>query len=232
MRIKQTPYFSDNLGYLIYGSHSAMAIDGGAVKDILSFVESSRLQLKFVANTHSHPDHTVGAESLLRASNAVFLDKKTLLKNDTIELDGEPIRVYHTPGHTEDSVCFHFDGILVAGDTLFNGKVGRCFSGDLKIFLNSVKTIMLLPRETIIYSGHDYVEEYMAFARALEPDNRHIDAYLKKYDPGHVRSTLEEEFLVNPFLRFNDEKMIAILNKRGLPVETEYERWQSLMSLQ
>jgi hydroxyacylglutathione hydrolase len=90
---------------------------------------------------------------------------------------------------------------------------------------------MEFPGETIVYAGHDYVEEYMEFAKQLEPDNTHIERFLGKYDPAHVYSTLDEEFKINPFLRFNDKKIISILQKRDLPVGTEYERWESLMSL-
>ena len=139
--------------------------------------------------------------------------------------------MYHTPGHTNDSVTFHFGNILITGDTLFNGKAGRCFSGDLKGFYRSVKLLMDFPGETIIYAGHDYVEEYMEFARGLEPDNTHIDRFLEKYGPAHVYSTLDEEFKINPFLRFNEPRIVSFLKDRGLPVSTEYERWESLMTL-
>jgi hydroxyacylglutathione hydrolase len=97
---------------------------------------------------------------------------------------------------------------------LFQGKVGRCFSGDLKGFFKSVKTIMDFPEQTIIYAGHDYVEEYMDFARRLEPDNPYIDEFLANYDPSHVRSTLADEYRINPFLRFNQEKIISKLVDR------------------
>ena len=231
MKVKQFPYPVDNnLGYLVYGEKTAMAIDGGAAKEILAFVEASGLKLEFVTNTHSHMDHLVGNEALLEGSDAVFLSNEDLLKNRSVKLE-EEIRVHHTPGHTGDSVTFCFGNFLITGDTLFNGKVGRCFSGDLKGFFNSVKLLMTFPKETIIYAGHDYVEEYMAFAKQLEPDNTHADRFLKKYDSTHVYATLEEEFKINPFLRFNDRKIISILEKKGLPVGTEYERWESLMSL-
>ncbi|MFC1820468.1 MBL fold metallo-hydrolase [Thermodesulfobacteriota bacterium] len=176
-------------------------------------------------------DHTVGNKALLGGSDAAFIEYKTLLNNKIIELDGEEIQVYHTPGHTQDSITFHLDNILLTGDTLFHGKIGRCFSGDLKGFYNSIKLIMEFPEETIIYAGHDYVEEYMAFVRLLEPDNTYIDAFLNRYDPGHVSSTLADEYKINPFLRFNEGKIISILEKRGLRVETEYDRWESIMSL-
>jgi len=79
--------------------------------------------------------------------------------------------------------------------------------------------------------GHDYVEEYIEFAKNLEPDNKFLAPYLKQYDPNHVCATLKEEKKVDPFLRFNDDKIISILENKGLPVKTELERWESLMSL-
>jgi hydroxyacylglutathione hydrolase len=231
MKVKQFRYSSDNLGYIVYGKSSAIAIDGGAVHEILDFIKINGLHLHYVLNTHNHMDHTVGNKALLSRSKAQFMDNKSLIKNKTLQLDGEQIHVYHTPGHTLDSISFHLGDVLITGDTLFQGKVGRCFSDDLKAFFTSVKTIMGFPEQTIIYAGHDYVEEYMDFAKRLEADNPSIDEYLKKYDPSHVRSTLADEYQVNPFLRFNQEKIISILREKGLPVETEYDRWESMLSL-
>ena len=55
MKIKQFRYSSDNnLAYLVYGDKTAMAIDGGAAEEILSFIETNDLTLKYVTNTHSH----------------------------------------------------------------------------------------------------------------------------------------------------------------------------------
>lgn len=179
MKVKQFRYSIDNLGYLVYGPTSAMAVDGGAVDEILDFVRINNLHLKYVTNTHSHMDHTIGNRGLLDGTNTVFLDCKTFPEKTTPVLDGEEIHVYHTPGHTRDSISFHLGDILITGDTLFQGKVGRCFSGDLKGFF----------------------------------------------------STLADEYKINPFLRFNQEKIISILSKKGLPVKTEYDRWESIMSL-
>lgn len=231
MKIRQFRYGADNLGYLVFGSKTAMAIDGGATDEILSFTREQDLDLRYVANTHSHMDHTLGNPALLALPGTQLLDRKTLLGKGAVDIDGEEIRVFQTPGHTRDSVTFHFDSVLITGDTLFNGKVGRCFTGDLEGFLASIKKILAFPETTLVYAGHDYVEEYLDFARQLEPDNPHIDPYLKRYDPAHVCATLADELKVDPFLRFNDEKIIAILKAKGLPVTTEFERWQSLMSL-
>ncbi|NOY68933.1 MAG: MBL fold metallo-hydrolase [Deltaproteobacteria bacterium] len=231
MNIKQFRYGADNLGYLVYGSKTAMVIDGGATDEILAFIRDRHLDLRYVANTHSHMDHTIGNTALLNYPGTTCLDRKTLLEKGEVDIDGESIRVFETPGHTSGCVSFYFDGVLITGDTLFNGKIGRCFTGDLRTFLTSIKTILAFPETTLIYAGHDYVEEYMDFARRLEPGNPHIDPYLKQYDPAHVCSTLADEMKVDPFLRFNDEKIVAILNEKKLPTGTEFERWQSLISL-
>lgn len=232
MKIKQFRYSSDNLGYVIYGEKSAVAIDGGAVEVILSFLDKNGLQLEFAANTHSHPDHTVGTRSLVSRSRSEYLDNNVLRRNKEIELEGTKISVYHTPGHTEDSLCFHVENLLITGDTLFNGTIGNCFTGDLDAFFESVKLLMRFPQDTLVYAGHDYVSMAMAFAKHLEPDNKDINRFLKQYDSAHVRSMLGDEFKVNPYLRFNEESIVSLLRTRGLPVETEEQRWHSLMSVE
>ena len=231
MNVKQFPYASDNFGYLIYGKTDALAIDGGAVNDILSFVERTDLRLKWVTNTHGHGDHTTGTRQLLDASKADYLDYKTFKEGDEFEIEGEKIVVYRTPGHTADSVTFHLENILITGDTLFNGTVGNCFSGDLKGFYQSIKKLMALPDDTIVYAGHDYVNDSIAVAKRLEPDNPDIDRFLDKYNKAHVRSTLADERKINPYVRFNEKPIIAFLRKQGLAVGTEYERWESIMAI-
>jgi len=232
LRVKQFRYNLDNLSYLIYGESHALAIDGGAFKEIITFIQSQKLNLLFVANTHKHPDHTSGNRALLDQSNARLLQDEEIINMGGIGLEGQTINVYRTPGHTDDSICFHVDSILIAGDTLFNGTIGNCFSGNLKNFYQSIKTIMTLSVNTIIYAGHDYVHDAMNFARKLEPDNKYIDVYMNNYRSEHIFSTLMDEMEVNPYLRFNEKSIIGLLKKNGLPCHTEWERWQSLMSIE
>jgi hydroxyacylglutathione hydrolase len=232
MKVKQLRYLTDNFSYVIHGKSQAAVIDGGAVDEILAFVEKKGLELVYAANTHAHYDHTTGTKDLLDGSNARYLENKTLLKKGGFEIDGHPVAVHATPGHTDDSVVFHTKNLLISGDTLFNGTVGNCFSGDLKRFYESIRMLMGFSQETIVYAGHDYVQESLMFAKLLEPDNKNIDLFLENYDPGHVCSTLAEELSINPYLRFNEPAIVAFLEKKGLPVGTEYERWESLMSIE
>ena len=231
LRVRQFRYARDNLGYLIYSDREAMAIDGGAVSDMLDFAEARGIKTRYVANTHMHPDHTAGTRSLVDSAKAEYLDNAALIRRGKIELDNKIVRVHHTPGHTLDSLVFYLDGVLITGDTLFNGTVGNCFSGDLKAFHQSISFLLSFPDDTLIYAGHDYVAESMQYARSLEPGNVNIGSYLEKYNPEHVFSTLADEKKVNPYLRFNTPELIAVLKERGLSTDTAYQRWESLMRI-
>lgn len=230
LHIEQFRY-GDNLAYLLYGKTEAMAIDGGAWQEILSSLKQHGLNLRFVTNTHRHHDHTPGDDHLLQKTKAAFLDCRTLADHEKIFLDSEPVVVYRTPGHSKDSVCFHAGNDLITGDTLFNATIGNCFTGDLRGFFESIRRLMALPDDTRIFAGHDYVRDSLAFARLLEPDNSEIERFRQTCDPHFLYSTLAEEKKMNPYLRFNEEAIVRLLQERKLPRATEWERWQSLMTI-
>jgi len=222
----------DNLSYVLYGKKEALAIDGVAAQAILNFIEEEGLILAYIANTHGHFDHTGGNGALLKKPKARLLGIRDLIQKGEFDLEGQKIKIYHTPGHTEDSICFYTGKYLISGDTLFNGTIGNCFTADLRSFYESIKKLMVLPKDTIVYAGHDYVYDSWNFAKYLEPDNKSFDLYVKqRYNEHHVFSTLEDEFSINPYFRFNDEKIIAIMKAKGLPTDTEWDRWESLMSI-
>ncbi|MBI2438087.1 MAG: MBL fold metallo-hydrolase [Lentisphaerae bacterium] len=74
-------------------------------------------------------------------------------------LDGAlAYKVLGTPGHTPGSVCFHFpdEGVLLSGDTLFQGTVGRTDlpGGDEGLLTESLRKLARLPPATRILTGH------------------------------------------------------------------------------
>jgi hydroxyacylglutathione hydrolase len=101
-----------------------------------------------------------------------------LTEGKSVKWGSYELRVMHTPGHTKGSVCLylpreensaqamsgtavpgisHDRGLLFAGDTLFEGSVGRTdlWGGSMKEILRSLKTkVMALPDETIVFPGH------------------------------------------------------------------------------
>ncbi len=231
MEIKQFKYSSDNLGYLIYSNGQGVAVDGGAVEQILSFASENGIEIKIVTNTHSHHDHVSGNKGLLKKTKAQFIACRQIESDQILPVGGEHLETFPTPGHTDDSICFAGPGFLVTGDTLFNGTVGNCFSGDLKAFYRSLKRLMAYPESTKIYAGHDYVKDSMKYARIIEPDNLYIDRFWAQYSPNQVVSTLADEFNVNPYIRFSASTMIENLKKRGLHKEDEFERFKVIMEL-
>ena len=89
---------------------------------------------------------------------SLTLDRE-LVDGDTIPLGNEMIQVLHVPGHSPGGLAFYLaeSGLLIAGDTIFNGSVGRTdlFGGDMAQLLNSIREkIFTLPDETVIASGH------------------------------------------------------------------------------
>ena len=153
------------------------------------------------------------------------------VKQFKYSIDQEILKIFYTPGHTDDSVTFKADNFLITGDTLFNGTIGNCFSGDLKAFFLSVKRLISLPGNTEIYCGHDYMMESLEFAKNIEKDNLYIEEYIQKYNSELIVSTLDDELKVNPYIRFNSPAMINNLKKRNMPVNTEFERFKSIMEI-
>lgn len=227
----QFRYGSDNLGYLVHGEKEAIAVDGGAADDICGFLERKRLRLLHVTNTHSHGDHTCGNRELILRTGAEPVPVESLPSKGFLELEGERIRIIHTPGHTTDSVCLHHGGDLLTGDTLFNAKVGRCFTGNVEAFYRSILSLLALPDETMVYAGHDYLLEYLEKARELEPENGFIKDYRSRYDPRLLRYSLADERRVDPFIRFNEPSIIQLLDRLGLPADSEFDRFSSMLKL-
>lgn len=231
MEIRQFRYSRDNFGYLVYSGNQGVVIDGGAVDDILSFSKEQTIDIIIITNTHSHHDHIVGNKSLLKKTKAQFLDCKTIKSSRELFIGNEILEVFPTPGHFHDDVTFKGDGFLVTGDTLFNGTVGNCFSGDLKVFFDSLKLLTAFPGDFKVYAGHDYVKESMTYARIIEKENTFIDDYEKAYSPDLVVSTLEDELKVNPYLRFNAPDMLENLKERGVFADSEFDRFKAIMEL-
>ncbi|MDH3358135.1 MAG: MBL fold metallo-hydrolase [Desulfobacteraceae bacterium] len=84
-----------------------------------------------------------------------------LKDGDVLEVGTLNIEVIHTPGHTPGSVCYRVGENLFTGDTLFVGAAGRTdlTGGSLNTLIQSIeKKLIVLPKRTIVWPGHDYGE--------------------------------------------------------------------------
>lgn len=136
--------------------------------------------------THGHVDHILGVKALQELSGArvyaceqerdVLQDMELNLSAmfnlpckvtaDVLLKDGEvctvagmTFRMIATPGHTEGSCCYYFEegSLLISGDTLFEGSVGRTDfpTGSMSVLMRSMKQkLFALPEKTIVYPGH------------------------------------------------------------------------------
>jgi hydroxyacylglutathione hydrolase len=160
---------------------------GDEIADILARLARRQLTLKQIIVTHAHIDHIGGAAQLRRVTGAPVLfhqadlpilgmmemqaawlgvptPEKVALDQSaddglTAGIPGLEAEVIHTPGHTPGSLCLYFpkQELLLAGDTLFAGSVGRTDlpGGDTRALLRSIHTrLMTLPEQTLVVPGH------------------------------------------------------------------------------
>ncbi|MHC5161717.1 MAG: MBL fold metallo-hydrolase [Planctomycetota bacterium] len=85
----------------------------------------------------------------------VVLDSQTT----RYEAAGMGFDVLHTPGHTPGGTCLYNaqEKVLIAGDTLFAGSIGRSDfpGGSHELLIQSIREkLLILPDSTTVYSGH------------------------------------------------------------------------------
>jgi hydroxyacylglutathione hydrolase len=145
----------------------------------------------------------------------------------TVELEA-----LDTPGHTMSHICLlsHTDTpTLFCGDTLFNAGAGNCHNGGHpnQLYDTFAEQLAHLPDDTLVYPGHDYLSNNLAFTLDREPDNKKAATLLEKVrdqDPNQALVTslgLEKE--INTFFRLHSPSVIAALREKfpDLPDELD-----------
>jgi hydroxyacylglutathione hydrolase len=130
--------------------------------------------------------------------------------------------VLDTPGHTMTHVCLlsHTEQpALFCGDTLFNAGAGNCHNGGhpAELYQTFSEQLARLPDSTLIYPGHDYIENNLRFTLSREPDNKEAREMLERVkgqDPARAFvSTLGVEREINTFFRLSSASVIAKLRE-------------------
>ena len=160
---------------------------GDDISRIVATLARHQLTLKQIIVTHAHIDHIAGAQQLKRLTGAPILYNQldlplvrmmdvqaswlglptpevappdaNLADNLPIKIIGLSGTIFHTPGHTQGSSCLYLpdQSLLIAGDTLFAGSVGRTDlpGGNTRQLIQSINDRLLtLPDDTVVFPGH------------------------------------------------------------------------------
>ncbi|RTZ88689.1 MAG: MBL fold metallo-hydrolase [SAR324 cluster bacterium] len=160
---------------------------GGDAEILLERLVELNLQVERIIHTHAHLDHFLASGKMKEATGAkLALHREDLFLWDMLEdqcrMFGIPFepppppdqwleneeeidlndlqgKALHTPGHTPGSMCFLFESqkLLIAGDTLFQGSIGRTdlWGGDFKKIEKSIQEkLYTLDEETSVITGH------------------------------------------------------------------------------
>ncbi|WP_447979562.1 MBL fold metallo-hydrolase [Candidatus Nitrospira bockiana] len=174
---------------------------GGAPDMILKHVEEMGLRVVSILHTHAHFDHFLASGAMKQATGAVLClhpadrplwdllevqcrmfgvpytpapaPEYWLADEEKIVVGGLQGQALHTPGHTPGSMSFWFgdENLLLAGDTLFRGGIGRTdlWGGDFAAIERSIRErLYTLDETTRVITGHG-PETQIGFERAYNP---------------------------------------------------------------
>ena len=160
---------------------------GDEATSILNVVDNLKLHIKYIVNTHGHADHIGANKELglaLKAKLAIHADDACMLTDPHLNLSengymGRPIisqpadiilhegdiisfgncnlKVIHTPGHTPGGICLVGEGVVMSGDSLFAGSIGRTDfpTGSMTDLISNLKAkILTLDENLTVFPGH------------------------------------------------------------------------------
>ena len=232
MKIQTIPCLQDNYAYLIIDEKKSTAcvIDPSESEPIIEFLETHKIKLKFILNTHHHYDHVGGNQELKKKYGASVLgykwDKERIPEIDVLLNDQEvwkyenfETKIIHIPGHTLGHICFHFykDNSVFTGDTLFSLGCGRIFEGTYSQMFDSLMKLKSLPKNTKIFCGHEYTKENSKFCIIHDKNNKKLKAKINdmeiKLKEGlpSIPSTIQDELDCNIFLRSDNVETFSKL---------------------
>ena len=166
-------------------SKEGMVVDPGDEADtIMEFVGKEGISVRHIVCTHAHFDH-VGAIADVKESTGALVSvhkdemglyegvsdqaalwgyavdplpppDRFLEDGDYLEVGGLRLKVIHTPGHSPGGICLYGEGVVITGDTLFLGSIGRTdfYGGNHGLIMKSLGKLASLPPETIVLPGH------------------------------------------------------------------------------
>jgi len=219
---------SDNYSYLIRDKKTNLVgiVDPSEFNPVDLEISKTYKKLDFILNTHHHNDHVGGNIDLKEKYNSKIIcstyDQKRIPGADIKKSDGDKFslgetnfKIIHIPGHTLGHIAFYSEeaSTIFTGDTLFSLGCGRIFEGTFEQMFESLKKIQNLPKNTMMYCGHEYTKNNGQFCVSIDKDNSKLKdriQYVKNRAKKNLPTlpvTLGEELETNIFLRCDDKKI-------------------------
>jgi len=189
-------YLQTNCYFLISGREVGIVDPGGDPEEILKQVKNIGLRVKYIINTHHHPDHTFATNIIKRKTEAKvlihqdeqpFIDFEVdwfLREGDEINLGKDVLKVLHTPGHTRGSICLLGEDFILTGDSLFKEGCGRIDlpGGSQKEMDDSLARLsQLIKPGMMVYPGHGDVFQYGFLEDCEGSDKSKLEKNKKKF---------------------------------------------------
>tara|TARA_B100000287_G_scaffold422378_1_gene464259 strand:- start:533 stop:1297 length:765 start_codon:yes stop_codon:yes gene_type:complete len=219
---------SDNYSYLVRDTKTNLVgvIDPSEFSPVDIEISKSYKKLDFILNTHHHNDHVGGNIDLKKKYNSKIIcssyDEKKIPGVDIKKSDGDQFslgetnfKIIHIPGHTLGHIALYSEkaNVIFTGDTLFSLGCGRIFEGTFEQMFESLEKIKNLPKNTMLYCGHEYTEKNGQFCISIDKENVRLRNRINDVKNKAQKKlptlpiSLGEEIETNIFLRCDDKKI-------------------------
>ncbi len=221
--VHQLPAWRDNFIWLIVCRETGQGavVDGPEAGPLLSYCDAHGIKLTTVLNTHTHHDH-IGVnkdlakrgllEGLTVYGPALDVERvpglnRPVSEGDSVEFGALKGHVWLTEGHLDGHISYLLDDALFCGDALFAGGCGYLFDGPPAKQHATLARFATLPPETAVFCAHEYTQDNLRFAWAVEPDNTELAARIgdvwkqRALGRATVPTTIGLELATNPFIR-------------------------------
>ncbi|MBR9883001.1 MAG: hydroxyacylglutathione hydrolase [Oceanospirillales bacterium] len=238
------PAFRDNYIWALQGPNpdTVVVVDPGDAEPVERYLKENGLTLNAILITHHHADHTGGVPELTCSrgipvygpANSPFNGITHRLEDgDSISILGHVLEIKAVPAHTLDHISYlqaQDQPQLFCGDTLFLAGCGRLFEGTATQMHEAMEYFASLPGATLVYCTHEYSLSNLAFAQAVEPNNKEIAATIDKcralraQDTPTLPSAIASEKMINPFMRTSVQSVIESAERHtGSSLSTSVE---------